>query len=64
MITPKERKETSMNILFFLKPKGELAYLYDDSTLRQGIEKLEMRADTRAKLMGGNAMKWLGMEGK
>ena len=30
----------------------------------QGIEKLEMRSDTRAKLMGGNALKWLGMEGK
>lgn len=30
----------------------------------QGIEKLEMRPDTREKLMGGNAQKWLGMEGK
>ncbi len=30
-----------MNVLFFLKPKGELAYLYDDHSLRQGIEKLE-----------------------
>lgn len=30
-----------MNVLFFLKPKVELAYLYEDSTLRQGIEKLE-----------------------
>ncbi len=30
-----------MNVLFFLKPKGELAYLYEDHTLRQGIEKLE-----------------------
>lgn len=30
-----------MNVLFFLKPKGELAYLYEDCTLRQGIEKLE-----------------------
>lgn len=29
-----------------------------------GIEKLEMRPDTRAKLMGGNAIKWLGMEVK
>ena len=29
-----------------------------------GIEKLEMRPDTRAKLMGGNALKWLGMEVK
>ena len=30
-----------MNILFFLKPKGELAYIYDDCSLRQGLEKLE-----------------------
>ena len=30
-----------MNVLFFLKPKGERAYLYEDHTLRQGIEKLE-----------------------
>ena len=30
-----------MNVLFFLKPKGELAYLYEDHTLRKGIEKLE-----------------------
>ena len=29
-----------------------------------GIEKLKMRPDTRAKLMGGNALKWLGMEVK
>ena len=51
MITPKERKETSMNILFFLKPKGELAYLYDDSTLRQGIEKLERSGFTAIPLI-------------
>ena len=30
-----------MNVLFFLKPKGELAYIYDDCSLRQGLEKLE-----------------------
>ncbi len=30
-----------MNILFFLRPKGEVSYLYDDYTLRQGVEKLE-----------------------
>ena len=32
--------------------------------MMQGLEKIEMRPDTRAKLMGGNALKWLGMEGK
>lgn len=30
-----------MNILFFLTPKSEVAYIYDDYTLRQGIEKME-----------------------
>ena len=32
--------------------------------MMQGLEKIEMRPDTRAKLMGGNALKWLGMEVK
>ena len=32
--------------------------------MMQGLEKIEMRPDTRAKLMGGNAIKWLGMEVK
>ena len=27
-----------MNILFFLHPKGEIKYIYNDSTLRKGIE--------------------------
>ena len=30
-----------MNILFFLKPKGDLAFIYDDSTLRQALEKMK-----------------------
>ncbi len=29
------------NILFFLKPKAMCAYLYDDFTLRQALEKME-----------------------
>ena len=43
-----------MNILFFLKPKGELAYLYDDSTLRQGLEKLERSGFTAIPLINRN----------
>ena len=27
-----------MNIMFFLKPKSELAYIYDYHTLRQAME--------------------------
>lgn len=30
-----------MNILFFLRPKNEVAYLYDDYSLRQTLEKME-----------------------
>ena len=31
----------SMNILFFLLPKSEVAYLYDDYSVRQAMEKME-----------------------
>lgn len=30
-----------MNILFFLKPKSEVEYIYDDFTVRQALEKME-----------------------
>ncbi|MCI7812681.1 MAG: CBS domain-containing protein [Lachnospiraceae bacterium] len=30
-----------MNILFFLKPKSEVAYLYEDYSLSQTLEKME-----------------------
>ena len=30
-----------MNILFFLIPKNKVAYIYDDFTLRQALEKME-----------------------
>ena len=30
-----------MNILFFLTPKQDVAFLYDDFTLRQALEKME-----------------------
>lgn len=30
-----------MNILFFIKPKNEVVYLYDDFTVRQAMEKME-----------------------
>ena len=29
-----------MNILFFLSPKQDLMYVYDDFTLRQTLEKM------------------------
>jgi len=30
-----------LNILFFLTPKSEVAYLYEDYTIRQALEKME-----------------------
>ena len=30
-----------MNVLFFLTPKSKVAYIYDDFTLRQTLEKME-----------------------
>ena len=35
-----EKEYTRMNILFFITPKSETAYLYDDCSLRQAIEML------------------------
>lgn len=32
-----------MNILFFLTPKKDIAYIYDDDSLRQALEKMEHR---------------------
>ena len=30
-----------MNLLFFLTPKQDVAFIYDDFTLRQTLEKME-----------------------
>ena len=32
-----------MNILFFLTPKSDVAYIFEDETLRQALEKMENR---------------------
>lgn len=32
-----------MNIMFFLTPKSDVAYIFEDETLRQTIEKMEHR---------------------
>jgi CBS domain-containing protein len=32
-----------VNILFFLTPKSEVAYIFEDETLRQTLEKMEHR---------------------
>ena len=30
-----------MNIMFFLTPKSDVAYIYDDYSVRQTLEKME-----------------------
>lgn len=45
-----------MNVLFFLKPKSESAYLFDDSSIRQGLEKM--------KYYGYSALPLINREGK
>lgn len=35
------RGSENMNILFFLTPKSEVAYINEDDTLRQALEKME-----------------------
>ena len=34
-------KVNDMNIMFFLKPKSEVAHIYDDDTVRQVLERME-----------------------
>lgn len=40
-----------MNILFFLTPKSEVAYIYDDDTLRQALEKMEYHRYTAVPII-------------
>ena len=40
-----------MNILFFLKPKSEIAFLYDDFSVRQALEKMEYHRYTSVPII-------------
>lgn len=40
-----------MNILFFLTPKNEVDYIYDDFTLRQAIEKMDYHGYTALPIL-------------
>ncbi|MEF9945896.1 MAG: CBS domain-containing protein [Lachnospiraceae bacterium] len=48
-----------MNILFFLKPKVEVAYLYDDYTIRQALETMEHHRYSSIPLLNRNG-KYVG----
>ena len=41
-----------MNILFFLTPKSEAAYVYDSDTLRQALEKMEHHRYSAVPIIG------------
>ena len=49
-----------MNILFFLTPKEDVAYLYDDDTLRQALEKMENHRYTAIPIISHKTGKYLG----
>ena len=43
-----------MNIAYFLLPKGRVAYLYDDYTFRQGLEKMRHHGYTAIPVISRN----------
>ena len=43
-----------MNIAYFLLPKGQVAYLYDDYTFRQGLEKMHHHGYTAIPVISRN----------
>lgn len=49
-----------MNILFFLTPKKEVAYLYDTDSLRQALEKMESRRYSAIPIIGKKNGKYIG----
>ena len=50
-----------MNILFFLTPKSDVAYIFENETLRQTLEKMEHRKFSEGDLLWG--MKTLNVPG-
>ena len=48
-----------MNILFFLTPKSEVAYLYEDYTIRQALEKMEYHRYSSIPIIGKDG-KYIG----
>lgn len=40
-----------MNILFLLKPKNTVSYIYEDYTLRQGLEKMRSHGFTASPVL-------------
>ena len=49
-----------MNILFFLTPKSDVAYIFEDETLRQTVEKMEHRKFSCIPLLSMDARDTVG----
>lgn len=49
-----------MNILFFLTPKSEVAYVYDTDTLRQVLEKMEHSRYSAVPVIGKKDGRYIG----
>lgn len=49
-----------MNILFYITPKSEVAYLYDTDTLRQAMEKMESHRYSAIPIISKNGGRYLG----
>ena len=44
----------SMNILFWIIPKANVAYIYEDSSVRQGLEKMRAHGYTAIPVLSKN----------
>lgn len=49
-----------MNILFFLTPKSEVAYIYDTDSVRQALEKMENHRYSAVPVIGKKGGCYLG----
>ena len=49
-----------VNIAYFLTPKNDVAYLYDDFTFRQGLEKMRRHGFTAVPVMTRVASSTIG----
>jgi len=56
----KAGKDNILNIMFFLTPKGDVAYLYDTDTLRQALEKMENHRYSAIPIIGEKSGKYIG----
>lgn len=49
-----------MNILFFLTPKSEVAYIYDTDSVRQALEKMENHRYSAVPIISRREGRYLG----